>query len=152
MATPEPLENSRSLQQQTPGLQDRYGAVSNHLALFLVSAIWASAYISVKVALLQLPPNTLALLRFVASGFALGIYLLCRRPPAIARHDWLQLAACGLTDSPCTTFCRTRESGMPEPPMPPSSRPCARYFSPYSPGCCSKNASPGCKSWASSLP
>jgi drug/metabolite transporter (DMT)-like permease len=47
--------------------------------------------------LLQLPPNTIALLRFLVASLVLGLYMLCTRQPAIRRQDWLRLAACGLT-------------------------------------------------------
>ncbi len=75
----------------------RYGATTYHLGLLLASAIWASTFINIKVMLLQLPPNTIAFLRFLVASLALGLYLLCRRQPAIQRRDWLRLAACGLT-------------------------------------------------------
>ncbi len=85
--------------QQHPDLKPRrlYGAAAYHLGLFLTAAIWASTFINIKVVLLQMPPNTIAFLRFLVASLVLGLYLLCRRQPAIQRRDWLRLAACGLT-------------------------------------------------------
>ncbi|HUW63671.1 MAG TPA: DMT family transporter [Spirochaetia bacterium] len=68
-----------------------------HLGLFLAATIWASTFVNIKVVLLQLPPNTIAFMRFFLASLALGLYLLCTRQPAIQRRDWLRLAACGLT-------------------------------------------------------
>jgi drug/metabolite transporter (DMT)-like permease len=75
----------------------RYGPAAYHLGLFLAVAVWASTFINIKVVLLQLPPNTIAFLRFLVASLVLGPYLLCTRQPAIRRQDWLRLAACGLT-------------------------------------------------------
>ncbi len=83
----------------TPAAAPRRGAASAvyHLGLFLTAAIWASTFLNIKIVLLQLPPNTIAFLRFLAASLALGLYMLCTRQPAIRRQDWLRLAVCGLT-------------------------------------------------------
>ncbi len=91
MATPEPSAIIHTPQQR------RYGPAAYHLGLFLATAVWASTFINIKVLLLQLPPNTIAFLRFLIASLALGLYLLCTRQPAIRHQDWLRLAACGLT-------------------------------------------------------
>lgn len=83
-------------QHPQPEPRRRYGTTTYHLGLFLASAIWASTFINIKVVLLQLPPNTIAFLRFLVTSLALGLYLLCKRQPAIQRRDWWRLAACGL--------------------------------------------------------
>lgn len=68
-----------------------------YIGLFAATVIWASTFINLKVLLLQLPPNTIAFLRFFIASLALGLYLACVRQPAIRRQDWLRFAACGLT-------------------------------------------------------
>ena len=90
---PEPAANL----QKNPDPQRHYGAAVYHLGLFIAAAIWASTFINIKVVLLQLPPNTIAFLRFLVASLALGLYLLCTGQPVINRRDWLRLAACGLT-------------------------------------------------------
>jgi drug/metabolite transporter (DMT)-like permease len=69
----------------------------HHVGLFVAAAIWASTFINIKVVLLQLPPNTIAFLRFFVASLVLGLYLISTRRPAVCRRDWLRLAACGLT-------------------------------------------------------
>jgi drug/metabolite transporter (DMT)-like permease len=85
--------------QQRPDQKPRrrYGAATYRLGLFLTAAIWASTFINIKVVLLQLPPNTIAFLRFLVASLALGLYMLYTHQPPIRRQDWLRLAACGLT-------------------------------------------------------
>jgi drug/metabolite transporter (DMT)-like permease len=84
-----------SASQQHP--RRRYNPAAYHLGLFLAVAVWASTFINIKVVLLQLPPNTIALLRFLVASLIMGLYMLCTRQPAIRRQDWWRLAACGLT-------------------------------------------------------
>jgi drug/metabolite transporter (DMT)-like permease len=88
--------------------QLRGGTAAYHLGLFLASAIWASTFINIKVVLLQLPPNTIAFLRFLVACPAMGVYLLCTRQPAIRRQDWLRLAACGLTGATLYNFLQNQ--------------------------------------------
>ncbi len=94
MAAPESSAIVSALQQHP---RRRYNPATYHLGLFLAVAVWASTFINIKVVLLQLPPNTIALLRFLVASLVLGLYMLCTRQPAIRRQDWLRLAACGLT-------------------------------------------------------
>jgi drug/metabolite transporter (DMT)-like permease len=94
MAAPESSAIASALQQHP---RRRYNPATYHLGLFLAVAVWASTFINIKVVLLQLPPNTIALLRFLVASLVLGLYMLCTRQPAIRRQDWLRLAACGLT-------------------------------------------------------
>ena len=67
-----------------------------HLGLFAAAAIWASTFVNIKVVLLQLPPNTIAFLRFFLAGLPLSVYLAYTRRP-VQRRDWLRLAAGGIT-------------------------------------------------------
>ena len=98
MAAPESSAIIHAPQQHPVNNQQRrYGPAAYHLGLFLATAVWASTFINIKVLLLQLPPNTIAFLRFLVASLALGLYLLCTRQPAIRPQDWLRLAACGLT-------------------------------------------------------
>lgn len=69
----------------------------DHLGLFLAVTIWASTYINIKVVLLQVPPNTLAFLRFLIAGIVLSLYLVWWRQPFIKRQDWPLAAFTGLT-------------------------------------------------------
>lgn len=69
----------------------------HHFFLLGAAVIWAGTFINIKVVLLQLPPNTIAFLRFFIASIALGIYLLSIDRPKINRSDRMRFAACGLT-------------------------------------------------------
>ncbi|MBZ4654261.1 MAG: hypothetical protein JG781_1600 [Peptococcaceae bacterium] len=73
------------------------GEARYHLGLLLTTTIWAGTFINIKVALLQVPPNTLAFLRFVIASLALGFYIKYKGYPLIPRKDWPRVALCGLT-------------------------------------------------------
>lgn len=66
-------------------------------SLVLVVAIWASTFINIKVVLPEVPPNTLACLRFALASLAFLIIFLWRGFPRIERRDWWRIAFCGLT-------------------------------------------------------
>lgn len=68
-----------------------------HLVLFLTVAIWASTFINIKVVLQQLPPNTIAFLRFSLASVVLVLYFAATNQPGIKRKDWLRAGVCGLT-------------------------------------------------------
>lgn len=68
-----------------------------HLGLFITTTIWASTFINIKIVLLQVPPNTLAFLRFFIASIILGIYSSLSRQPLIKRKDWGWAALSGLT-------------------------------------------------------
>ena len=72
-------------------------SIKDHLGLLLTATIWASTFINIKIVLLQIPPNTLAFLRFLVAGIALGFYRLWRHQPFIKRQDWPLVALAGLT-------------------------------------------------------
>ena len=71
--------------------------ITYHLALLFTITIWASTFVSIKIVLLEVPPNTLALLRFLIASVALALYLLCTRQPAIKKGDWPMVILCGMT-------------------------------------------------------
>jgi drug/metabolite transporter (DMT)-like permease len=68
-----------------------------HFALLFTVTIWASTFVSIKIVLLEVPPNTLALLRFLIASVALALYLLCTRQPVIKKGDWPMVILCGMT-------------------------------------------------------
>lgn len=72
-------------------------SIKDHLALLLTTTIWASTFINIKNVLMQVPPNTLAFLRFLVAGLVLGFYLLGRRQPFVKRQDWPLVALTCLT-------------------------------------------------------
>lgn len=72
-------------------------AYSIHFTLFLTVSIWASTFISIKAAIAQVPPNTLAFLRFFIAGILLTIYSLLTKQPMLAKKDWPLGAFSGLT-------------------------------------------------------
>ena len=68
-----------------------------HFVLFLTVVIWASTFINIKVVLQQLPPNTIAFLRFFLAGIILVFYFRLTGQPGVKREDWLRVGVCGLT-------------------------------------------------------
>lgn len=71
--------------------------VTCHLALFLAAVIWGSTYVNIKVVLQQVPPNTLAFLRFFIASLIFGAYCLCRKQPGIALRHWPQVIIGGFS-------------------------------------------------------
>jgi len=69
----------------------------DHLGLLLTVTIWASTFVSIKIVLSQISPNTLAFLRFLVASAVFGVYLVCRRQPPIKREDYPWVAVGGLT-------------------------------------------------------
>ncbi|MDH7479721.1 MAG: EamA family transporter [Syntrophomonadaceae bacterium] len=72
-------------------------ALFHHLGLLVTVTIWASTFINIKIVLLQVPPNTLAFLRFLIASTVLGLYFWLTRQPRIKRADWLWTVVSGLT-------------------------------------------------------
>jgi len=68
-----------------------------YLGLLLTTAIWASTFINIKIVLQQVPPNTLAFLRFFVASLVLGSLLVISRQPALKSEDLPTVALCGLT-------------------------------------------------------
>ncbi len=68
-----------------------------HVSLGVAVVSWASTFISVKIVLPQVPPNTLAFLRFLIVSVVFGAYCLLSKNPLVRREDWPRAAACGLT-------------------------------------------------------
>lgn len=71
--------------------------LGSHIGLLITITIWASTFINIKIVLLQVPPNTLAFLRFFIAAIVLGIYALITRQPGIRKEDWPMAAFSGLT-------------------------------------------------------
>lgn len=72
-------------------------SLSSHIGLLIATTIWASTFINIKVALLQIQPNTLAFVRFFIASIVLGLICLIKRQPLVARQDWFWVVASGLT-------------------------------------------------------
>jgi len=72
-------------------------SIASHVGLFITTTIWASTFISIKVALLQVQPNTLAFLRFFGASVVLGLVCLFTGQGLVARKDWLWAATSGIT-------------------------------------------------------
>ncbi|AKX93988.1 hypothetical protein MTHERMOG20_04270 [Moorella thermoacetica] len=72
-------------------------SIKDHLSLLLTVTIWASTFINIKIVLLQVPPNTLAFLRFLVASIVLGLHLIWRRQPFVKRQDWPLAGLTGLT-------------------------------------------------------
>lgn len=68
-----------------------------HAELCLVVLAWSGTYIATKEALRQVEPNTLALLRNLIAGLALGLCLLRSPRRGVARADLPLLSLLGLT-------------------------------------------------------
>ena len=69
----------------------RHGLPLSHLLLALaVTAVWGSNFVVIKLALMHLPPLTLALLRFALAFFPLALFLPRPKVP------WRNLAGYGL--------------------------------------------------------
>lgn len=67
------------------------------LPLIVLIAIlsWASAYPVVRIALRDLPPVSLAAVRYAIAAALAGVWLCWMRPPLPARGDWPRILACG---------------------------------------------------------
>jgi len=82
--------------------------LASHVGLFIATTIWASTFINIKVALLQVQPNTLAFLRFFLASIVLGLLCLVKKETLVARKDWPGVAACGLTGVALYNFFQTQ--------------------------------------------
>jgi len=69
----------------------------SHIGLLIAVIIWASTFINIKIVLLQVPPNTLAFLRFFIASIVLVLYAWLTGKPLIARKDLPWAAVSGLT-------------------------------------------------------
>lgn len=68
--------------------QNQKGAlIKCHLSLLFVIIIWGSSFASIKILLPQVPPNTIALLRFIMASIALGIFLVITKQPRLQKKD-----------------------------------------------------------------
>lgn len=68
--------------------QNQKGAlIKCHLSLLFVIIIWGSSFASIKIILPQVPPNTIALLRFIMASIALGIFLVITKQPRLQKKD-----------------------------------------------------------------
>jgi drug/metabolite transporter (DMT)-like permease len=78
--------------------QDEKGAlIKCHLSLLFVIIIWGSSFASIKVILPQVPPNTIALLRFVIASIVLGLFLVITKQPRLQKHDLPGILFCGFS-------------------------------------------------------
>lgn len=89
-------------------IKGKYFIVIYHLALLSAAVIWASTFANIKIVLLQVPPNTLAFLRFLIASIALGVFFLLRRQPRIKRNDWPRVALGGLTGMTMYNFLQNQ--------------------------------------------
>lgn len=71
--------------------------LSAHIGLFVTTAIWASTFVNIKVVLLQVPPNTLAFLRFLLASIILVLFSYLQHLPPIKKSDWFLSATSGFT-------------------------------------------------------
>lgn len=66
-------------------------------AWLLLSLIWSSTWLFIKLGLEDLPPVTFAGIRFVVASLALGAFVvIARRPLPRAAHEWGLIALTGL--------------------------------------------------------
>lgn len=68
-----------------------------HLSLLFVIIIWGSSFASIKIILPQVPPNTLALLRFIMASIALGLFLVITKQPRLQKKDLPGIMLSGLS-------------------------------------------------------
>ncbi|MGB4503786.1 MAG: EamA family transporter [Syntrophaceticus sp.] len=68
-----------------------------HLSLLFVIIIWGSSFASIKIILPQVPPNTLALLRFIMASIALGLFLVITKQPRLQKNDLPGIMLSGLS-------------------------------------------------------
>ncbi|MCL6446893.1 MAG: DMT family transporter [Armatimonadetes bacterium] len=83
--------------QLSPAGTKAKASLGIHFVLFLTVTIWASTFINIKVVLQQLPPNTIAFLRFFLAGIILVFYFRLTGQPGVKREDWPRVGVCGLT-------------------------------------------------------
>jgi len=68
----------------------------HHLSLLLTAIIWGSTYVNIKIVLEEVPPNTLAFLRFLIASIVLGGYFFIFQKPHIKKSHWPRAALGGL--------------------------------------------------------
>ncbi|MGH2914447.1 MAG: DMT family transporter [Solirubrobacteraceae bacterium] len=74
-------------------------ASEQRLALAAVAftvCLWASAFVGIRYAGRELSPGALGLARLLVGSVALGVLMLVRREPLVARPGWLGVAICGV--------------------------------------------------------
>lgn len=72
-------------------------SVAPHLFLLTAVVIWSSTFIGIKVVLAHIPPNTLALLRFLLASVCFLVWFSWRGMPRVALKDIPRILFCGLT-------------------------------------------------------
>lgn len=72
-------------------------AWSAHLGLLITVTIWASTFINIKIVLPQVPPNTLAFLRFFIASIVLALYFWATHQQLLSKKHLPRAAFTGLT-------------------------------------------------------
>ena len=72
------------------------GALVATAAALLFCLLWAGAYVAAKVALRDVPPLTLLVLRFGLAGLVLLPLAVACRSPWPSRHLWPRVVVLGL--------------------------------------------------------
>lgn len=67
-----------------------------HGSLFLAVLIWSTTFVNIKIVINEVPPNTLAFLRFLVASIVLVVFFMIRHQPRIPQKDWLQVIIGGL--------------------------------------------------------
>jgi len=71
-----------------------------YLGAWLVTLIWGSSFLLIKLGLEELPPLTFAALRYTSGGVLLLLWLAVSKrglhPPRLSRHTWTRVALTGV--------------------------------------------------------
>ena len=80
-----------------PPEQEKSALFRCHLSLFFVILIWGSTFVNIKIVLPQIPPITIALLRFIIASIVMGFFLVITKQPRLKKQDLPRMIITGFT-------------------------------------------------------
>lgn len=80
-----------------PPEQEKSALFRCHLSLFFVILIWGSTFVNIKIVLPQIPPITIALLRFIIASVVMGFFLVITKQPRLKKQDLPIMIITGFT-------------------------------------------------------
>ncbi|OLN28102.1 Permease of the drug/metabolite transporter (DMT) superfamily [Desulfosporosinus metallidurans] len=86
-----------------------------NLAMVTVIIIWGISYVSIKATLIEIPPITMALIRFMIASLILGMIIRKVEPKAkLDKSDLPKMVLGGIFASPYILSLKTSESNLPQ--------------------------------------
>src|ERR1043165_8557143 len=66
------------------------------LAFAIIYLVWGSTFLAIRIGVSEVPPFLLALLRFLAAGLVLYLWMLAQGEPSPSRREWRSAAILGV--------------------------------------------------------